>query len=74
MTTVFALIFEGKIIVTIYSPQLPCFAFQVRAELELVSAISFDELLDVAIIFENKQTKQLEGMSAVRMGFQVNIQ
>ena len=69
--TVFSLILEGKIFLFL-SPQLPCFAFQVRAELELVSAISFHELLDVAIVFENKQTKQLEAMSAVRMGFQVS--
>jgi hypothetical protein len=56
----------------VHTPQLPAFTFQVRADLELVSAISFDELLDVAIVFENKQTKQLEAMSAVRMAFQVS--
>jgi hypothetical protein len=42
--------------------------------LELVSAISFDELLDVAVVFENQQTKQLEIMSAVRMALQVKDQ
>ncbi len=33
-----------------HTPQIPAFAFQVRVDLELVSAISFDELKDVAIL------------------------
>ena len=44
-----------------------------RLDLELVSAISFDELLDVAILLENRQTKQLEIMSAARMAFQTKF-
>ena len=42
-----------------HMPQIPAYALQVQADFELVSAISFDELSDVAIVLENKQTKQL---------------
>ena len=42
---------------------------QTFGDFELVSGLSFDQILDVAVVYENQRTRQLEAISSVRMTF-----
>jgi len=42
---------------------------QTFGEFEMVSGLDFGQILDVAVVYENQRTRQLEAMSTVRMTF-----
>ena len=50
-------------------PQVPAMMHQTYGDFELVSGLSFDQILDVAVVYQNLHTRQLETMSTVRMTF-----